>query len=181
MYRTPKPLVLLAAVAALVASGCKESPTAPESPEPPTVPPPPAVMTPVSAVITSISITDFPATKTDGSDWDLSLIAEDRRPDLYAIVQAGTQTPDFTSSTFSNAMHNHTYVFTNGLPITLAYDSSRRVNVMDDDFGSADDRLGWITLNLPAAYRGDNSSILNYDYTDSGRRLTVWIQGTWNY
>lgn len=184
MYRAPKLLALLAVLATIAVSGCGESPTAPESPDSPAEP----VKTPVSAVITSIGITEMPAKKADGSDWDLALLAADRRPDLYVVLREGDQPADFTSGTISNVLTDGTYVFqhpkdssSGKLPATLPYGSTHRVYVMDDDFGSGDDRLGWITVNLPAAYRGDNATILNYIYTDSGGRLSVWIRGTWNY
>ena len=183
MYRVPKLLAVLALAAGLAASGCKESPTAPESSAPPTTPPP-TVKTPVSMTIQSITILKFPAKKTDGSDWDLSLIAADRRPDLYVVLNADNVAADYTSGVISNAAQGNTYVFdsvTSGLRASLPFDSSRRLYVMDDDIGSADDRLGWVTVNLPAAYNDDGATAMGYTYTDSGGRLSVWIRGTWNY
>lgn len=175
-------LAALTAAAALVTTGCNGSnPTAPQAP-------PPEIKTPVGAVVTSISVTKFPAKKTDGSYWDFSLITADRRPDLYVILTAANQAADYVSNTVSNAVTGTVYTFTKAkdssvghLPAYLPYDTSRRVYVMDDDFGGDDDRLGWITVNLPHAYGGDNARSLDYTFTDSGNRLSVRVRGTWNY
>jgi hypothetical protein len=52
---------------------------------------------------------------------------------------------------------------------------------MDEDFGGDDDRVGWITVNLPRAYKGDNAREFDHTFTDSGDRLSVRIYGTWGY
>lgn len=63
-------------------------------------------------------------------------------------------------------------------PIDAVPCTSRRVYVMDGDFGRGDDRVGWITVNLPKAYR-DSARQFSYSFTGSGKRLTVYVEGTW--
>jgi hypothetical protein len=183
MYRSPLPLPILALVAvSCLAAGCGKSPTAPEPASPP---PAPVIQTPVEATITKIVVTKFPAQKSDGSDWDLSAIASSRRPDVYVSLQVPNQFPDFVSTTVNDAVSTHDYTFTTpvigGLPDHIPYGSSRRVYVMDADFGGDDDTVGWITVNLPAAYRDDNARTLDYTFTDTPGRLSVRVVGTWSY
>jgi hypothetical protein len=184
MKRIAKSLVLPAAAAMIVVAGCTSSPTAPDTPEPPPV----EIRTPISAVIQSISVTKFPAKTSDGSDWDISLITASKRPDLYVILTADGQAADYVSDVVSNAETGKVYTFTKPgsaydgtLPALLPYDHSRRVYVMDADVGGDPDRLGWITVNLPHAYRGDNARDLDYTFTDSGNRLSVRVRGYWNF
>ena len=185
MKRTPKFLALLAATAATIAvAGCHDGPAAPTAPTDPPI----EIKTPVSATITSITVTKFPAKKGDGSDWDFSLISGGYRPDLYVILTAADQAADYVSNVVDDADATKDYTFTKpysaydgSLPARLPYDASRRVYVMDKDVGGDDDRVGWITVNLPHAYQDDNARDLNYTFTDSGNRLSVKVSGTWSY
>jgi hypothetical protein len=160
--------------------GCDKSPTAPE-----VTPAPPPPMTPIQATITRIDVTKFPGSKSDGNTWDASVIASARRPDLYVVVAPTSGADDFVSITVQDAQTGQVHAFTRGvtgaLPANIPYGSSRRVYVMDEDFGGDDDRVGWITLNLPRAYKGDNARDFDHTYTDSGDRLSVRVYGTWGY
>ena len=187
MRRIPK-LMAVAATAAgtLFLFGCDKSdnPMAPENPGPPPV----EIKTPTGVIVTSIAVTKWPSKTTSGSDWDISLFAASRRPDLYVIFKVDGQFADYTSNVVTDAEFNRVYTFTNPysaydgrLPAKVPYDSSRRVYVMDQDVGGDPDRLGWITVNVPNAYRNDNASAMDYTYTDSGNRLSVRVRGTWTY
>jgi hypothetical protein len=186
MTRTPFHAALIAGAAlALVAAGCGNSPTAPEAQA---GPPPVGIKTPIGAVIQAISVTRFPSQKSDGSDWDLSLIVASRRPDLYVLLTVPNLVAEYVSNVVLDAEQGKTYKFTQpgssydgALPQTLPYDGSRRIYVMDEDVGGDDDRVGWITVNLPAAYQDDNARYLDYTYRDSGNRINVRVQGVWLY
>lgn len=186
MKRTLRNLTAAALAAlALAGAGCGKSPTAPEQA---TQPPPVQIQTPIEALVSSIAVTKFPATKSDGSAWDLSAIVASRLPDLYVVLQVPGQIPDYTSSTVVNADPSkpHTFnesrsLYDGSLPIVLPYDDSYRIYVMDEDVGGDPDRVGWITVNVPRAYRQDNARDLDYTYTDSGNRLSVRIRGLWKY
>ncbi|HTO90722.1 MAG TPA: hypothetical protein VMJ70_06280 [Candidatus Sulfotelmatobacter sp.] len=183
------PALFAFAALILVASGCGKSPTSPDpTANQATIPPTVGIRTPLEGVVTSISVTRFPSKKSDGSDWDLSAISSSRRPDLYVVLQVPGHMPDYTSGTTANAESGKTYSFNTAasaldgsLPQVLRYDASHRIYVMDEDVGGDDDRVGWITVNLPAAYRQDNSRTLDYTYTDTEGRLSVRIRGTWSY
>jgi hypothetical protein len=174
---------LLTCATLALATSCRNSPTAPA-----TTTPPPTIQTPIAAEIQSISITKFPAKAADGSDWDVSLITSARRPDLYVLLTVDGKPADYISNIANDATTGTTYRFTQpydatsgSLPAKLAYDASHRIYVMDSDFGGGDDRVGWITVNLPHAYGGDNARTLDYTFADSGDRLRVRVQGTWLY
>lgn len=177
--------VALAALVMLVA-GCGKSPTAPQADAPD--PPPVEVAKPVAAVIQAISVTKFPGKKSDGSDWDVSLLAASRRPDPYVILQIPSIVTEYVSNVETNAVSGRTYTFTKpysafdgSLPARIVYDNRHRIYVMDKDVGGDDDQMGWITVNLPNAYHNDNSVVLDYTFTDSSRRLSVRIVGEWRY
>jgi len=180
MKRPTLALLLPLIVTMFVAPGCGKSPTAPDVQAPAPTP-----MTPITATITHIDVTKFPATTPDGSNWDFSLIASARRPDLYVILTPLSGASDFVSTTASDAESTKDYAFTRaasgGLPATIPYGTSRRIYVMDEDFGGDDDRIGWITVNLPAAYQKDNARNFDHTFTDSGNRLSVRVRGTWSY
>lgn len=173
--------LLLAFAAAAGVSGCSKSPTAPEV----TTEPAPTINTPITATITKIVVTKFPSKKANGDNWDSSVIASARRPDLYVILTRENEPSDYVSTTVSDATSGTSYTFTSAvsghLPATIPYGTSRRVYVMDDDFGGDDDRVGWITVHLPHAYGQDNARNLDYTFTDSGNRLSVRVVGTWAY
>jgi hypothetical protein len=187
MKRIPKlGAVVAAAASALFLFGCNESsnPVAPENPEPPPV----EVKTPTGVIVTSISLTKWPSKTTSGDDWDVSLFAASRRPDLYVILKVDGHFADYTSNVVTDAEYGKVYTFTKPysaydgqLPATIPYDTSRRVYVMDQDVGGDPDRLGWITVNVPKAYDNDNANQMDYTYTDSGNRLSVRVRGTWTY
>lgn len=174
-------LALPTLAASLGLVGCGKNPTAPE----PQAPAPDPIMTPTTASIDKIVITKFPAKTTSGDDWDISILVASRRPDLYVILTPVNGVADYVSNTVSNATTGTHYTFTQAesgaLPAYIPYGTSRRVYVMDEDFGGDDDRLGWITVNLPLAYQGDNARNLDYTFTDSGNRLSVRVIGTWSY
>jgi hypothetical protein len=175
-------LALVTAVTALTATGCGKNPTAPEAGKPD---PGPTIMTPLNATISKIEIAKFPSRTTGGDEWDISVVAASRRPDLYVVLTRPNLPGDFTSNTVSNAEYGTKYGFTTGpggdLPATIPYGTSRRVYVMDEDFGGSPDRLGWITVHLPNAYQDDNARDFDHTFTDSGNRLSVRVMGTWAY
>jgi len=187
MHRIPK----LAAVAAMAAGtlflfGCNESsnPMAPEN----TGPPPVEIKTPKGVIVTSIAATKWPSKTTSGEYWDISLFTASKRPDLYVILTADGHFADYTSNVVTDAEYNKVYTFTKPysaydgkLPATIPYDTSRRVYLMDQDVGGDPDRLGWITVNVPNAYKNDNANAMDYTYTDSGNRLSIRVRGTWTY
>jgi len=178
MKRSSLILLPLLIATSLGSLGCEKSPTAPAVTAPP-------ARTPVQATITRIDVTKFPANAPNGSSWDVSLIASARRPDLYVILTPSTGGSDYVSTTVSDAESTKNYSFTRaasgGLPATIPYGTSRRVYVMDEDFGGDDDRVGWITVNLPAAYQNDEARTFDHTFTDSGNRLSVRVYGTWGY
>jgi len=187
MRRTSK-LAAVAAVAAgtLFLFGCNESsnPMAPENAGPPPV----EIKTPTGVIVTSVAVTKWPAKTTSGSDWDISLITASKRPDLYVILKVDGHFADYTSNVVTNAEYGKVYTFTKpysaydgSLPAKIPYDTSRRVYVMDQDVGGDPDRLGWITVNVPKAYKNDNANAMDYTYTDSGNRLSIRVRGTWTY
>jgi len=173
-------IALLAAVAAGL-GGCGKSATAPDIPAGTE----PAILTPINATITKIEVVKFPAKKANGDDWDLSIIASYRRPDLFVVLTRENERGDYTSNTVTNAVPGTRYTFTSAvsgrLPATIPYGTSRRIYVMDEDVGGDHDRVGWITVNLPGAYGQDNARNLDYTFTDSGNRLSVRVVGTWAY
>jgi len=174
------PFALLALVAAGL-GGCGKHTTAPEVPAVTE----PVILTPINATIKKIEVVKFPAKAPDGSDWDVSIVASYRRPDLFVALTRENQPGDYTSNTVTNAVPGTRYTFTAAvsgrLPATIPYGTSRRVYVMDEDFGGDHDRVGWITVNLPKAYGQDNARNLDYTFTDSGNRLSVRVVGTWAY
>ena len=184
MTRFVRTAVLFAsAVFALSAAGCGKSPTAPDPLA--TEPPPAQVKTPVGVIVSSISVTKFPSKTTDGKDWDISLFTADKRPDLYVSLAVPNSIPDYTSNTVTNAEFGKVYTFTKAASVYDGslpdYDTSHRIYLMDADVGGDPDRLGWITVNVPAAYNGDNASAFDHTYTDSGNRVSIRVRGTWKY
>jgi hypothetical protein len=187
MNRIPKLAAIVAAAAGtLFLFGCNQSsnPMGPEDAGPPPV----EVKIPTGVIVSSISVTKWPSKTTSGDDWDVSLFAASRRPDLYVVLTVDGHIPDYTSNVVTDAEFGKVYTFTKAysvydgsLPATLPYDTSHRVYVMDQDVGGDPDRLGWITVNVPKAYRNDNASDMDYTYTDSGNRLSVRVRGTWKY
>jgi hypothetical protein len=186
MNRTQRLAALAAAAGTLFLFGCGKSdnPMAPEAPSPPPV----EIKTPTGAFVTSIAVTKFPSKTTSGADWDISLLAASRRPDLYVVLTAEGRFADYTSNVVTNAEFGKVYTFTKpyseydgSLPALLPYDTSRRVYLMDQDVGGDPDRLGWITVNLPKAYGNDNASAMDYTFTDSGNRISIRVRGTWKY
>ena len=171
---------LLAGAFAL--TGCGKSPTAPAARVPD---PGPSHTVPIKAVITKIVVTKFPAKKSDGSDWDLSPLTASRRPDLYVILEPTAGAADYVSNTVTDALSSEPHAFTlavsGELPADIPYGTSRRIYFIDEDFGGDDDRVGWITVNLPLAFDSDNDRGFNYTFTDSGNRLSVQVIGTWDY
>lgn len=179
------PAVALAIAVALGSSSCgKSNPMAPVDPAS-GAGPGPTIVTPISAVITRIQVTKFPSRKQDGSDWDSSISPAARRPDLYVDIPSPSGGDEYVSNTVSDATTGTVYTFTSSvageLPDVIAYGTSHRVYVMDEDFGGGDDTVGWITLNLPAAYGQDNARYLDHTFTDSARRISVRVYGIWNY
>jgi hypothetical protein len=181
-HRVPFAMLIPALVAAIAMTGCN-SPTEPAAQTPD---PPPAEAVPIRATINKIIVTKFPEKKSDGSDWDLSLLVASRRPDLYVVLEPSAGgAADFVSTTVADAPFGGAQTFTQavsgGLPADIAYGSSRRIYVMDEDFGGDDDQVGWITVNLPLAYGGGGARALDYTFADSGNRLNVRVVGTWYY
>jgi hypothetical protein len=180
--KRPALILLLPVLAATLGTlGCDKSPTAPTA-----APPTPAPRTPIQATISRIDVEKFPAAKTDGSNWDASLIVSARRPDLYVMLTPITGASDFISPTRTDAQNNQVHAFSrwpsgDNLAAVIPYGNSRRVYVMDEDFGGDDDRVGWITVNLAAAYKGDEAGTFSHLFTDSGDRLSVRVYGTWGY
>jgi hypothetical protein len=178
----------LCVATALIASGCGKSPTAPEAPTTDPAPTPTPVQEPVAAVIQSISVTKFPSKKLDGSDWDASLFTASRRPDPYVTLEIPSTLLAYVSNVVTDAEFGKTYTFTQpydafsgSLPARIPYGSSYRIYVMDKDVGSDDDRVGWITVDLPHAYPNDNTTDLDYTFADSGDRIHVRVRGHWTY
>jgi len=176
-------LVLMAAVAvALAASGCsKSSPTAPQVPTPS-----PTIFTPISAVITRIQVTKWPAKATSGASWDNSVIVSARMPDIYVdIPNPAGGGNEYVSNTVTDVPAGTVLSFeqavAGGFPVTIPYGADYRIYVMDSDVGGDDDRLGWITINLPGAYRHKNERTLDHTFTDSGKRISVRVLGEWRY
>ena len=177
---------LAAVVGTFILAGCGKSsnPVAPEV----TGPAPVTINTPTGVIVSSIAVTKWPAKTTSNQTWDISLFAAAQRPDLYVVLTVDGRVPDYSSNVVTDAEYGKVYTFTQPysvhdgrLPATLPYDTSRRVYLMDQDVGGDPDRLGWITLNLPNAYGNDNASSMDYTFTDSGRRLSVRVRGTWTY
>lgn len=170
------------AVAIAVSSCGKSSPTAPAVAGPP---PTPTIQTPVSATITKIQVTKWPAKTTGGDDWDSSILASARRPDIYVTLSKTTGGDEYVSNTDADVVAGTTLTFTQAvsgsLPDLVHYGTDHRVYVMDEDFGGDDDTMGWITLNLPSAYANDNARFLDHTFTDSANRISVRVVGIWSY
>ncbi len=178
-------LALLPILAAPLLAGCGTSPTAPQI----TAVQDTAssvIHTPTKLILQQIVLRKFPATTTSGDDWDSSLIVNARKPDLYVELRQEGYTPIYSSDVRENATAGNTYRFTEGygtpnLPLDVPYGSAYRVYVWDRDVGGDNDRLGWITLNLPAAYPRNNSFEVDHTYRDSAGRIEVEIIGQWSY
>lgn len=174
----------LTLAAALLLAGCGKSPVAPQIED--STPPTPEIRTPTKLILQQIVVRKFPAKKTSGSDWDASVIVNYRKPDLYVVVGQDGGLPVYSSDVRENATSGNVYRFTYGygtsnLPISLPYGSQYRMYLMDVDFGGDNDRLGWVTLNMLAAYPNDNSSAVSHVFKDSSDRIEIEIVGTWDY
>ena len=176
------PAFLTIAAAALLA-GCGKSPTAPEAAA---LPPAPVIHTPSRFLLQEIVLRKFPAKTQSGEDWDYSLIASARRPDIYVYVHRTGQLPLYESDERTDATSGNVYHFTRGygtqdLPTYVPYTNAYRIYVMDSDVGGDHDTIGWITLNLPAIYPNDNSYEVDHVFKDSGNRIEVEVKGQWDY
>lgn len=175
-------LPLLAAATML--SSCKSptSPLAQDGAPPDTIP----GTTPAQLVLQQVVLRKFPAKTTSGGDWDPSPFPESRKPDIYLVIQREGYLPVYSSDIRENATAGNIYRFTTGygtpdLPLYVAYGSDLRVYVMDRDVGGDPDRIGWITLDLPAARRSDGSATVDHVYRDSADRIEIEIVGVWSY
>jgi len=154
-------------------------------------PDPIVINTPVAIQLESISVTNFPTTKTNGDKWDYHVFPNSptRRPDIYAkLTPVGSNDFVFRSKVVEDAIietaydsYNLSEPAPNGgtLPWIIPIQESYVIDLMDDDGISADDWMGNVTVNPGLYYNNDNAVGFTKRLTSGDLRIT--IKGRWIY
>jgi hypothetical protein len=172
-------LVLFVAGMATLAAGCgSDNPVAPQTPdtgggggEEVTI------LIPKKMKITKTTLSEFPATKSNGDDWDNGITEVNRRPDTF-----------FRLGNYRTAVHvNHRHGVFWTLPwdggfARMNYEGSYELKLYDDDDGvlqGADDYMSTIVLKPSELYQNNNAKTFSYYFNVSNTK--VWIEGEWVY
>ncbi|WP_052599747.1 calcium-binding EGF-like domain-containing protein [Aureispira sp. CCB-QB1] len=132
-------------------------------------------LTPVSMTITSVTVTNYPATKPSGSGWDLTT-----GPDCFLTINSGTsanQNSFVSGYTYNNVAAGTQMPFNTGFPISLTSPNSDYVlAIWDNDAPDADDYMDGFRF-IPNNYSSGFPSTLSL----STATFAVTIDVTWNF
>lgn len=128
---------------------------------------------PVAITITSVTVTEFPGAKPDGSGWDVSTGA-----DIYLSISKGNtiypndkvsnvRVNTGTADVFTLSANNYTINDLN---------SQWAIGIHDQDDLDPDDPMAGVTI-VPANYQDDLPSTINFDTGGFAGSISL----TWNY
>ena len=106
---------------------------------------------PVSVVITSVVLSNFPEFNWLGDYWDIQGL-----PDIRFQIVDGVTTYLDGAEIAQDADFNLSYTYYGDFPITLPYNSNYFINVLDED-GTTDELISVLNFN-PALYSLDEES-----------------------
>jgi hypothetical protein len=183
-------LVLISAAIIFTACSSKDNPVIPDAGN--GDPDPIVINTPIAMRIQTVSVTNFPLTKSNGDTWDYHVFTNSptRRPDIYVELRAfGSNTHVFRSDveedaiienaydsyTFSQPGPNEGGTFPYSVPMSETY----VIDLWDDDGLSADDLMGSVEVVPETHYNNDNAEFFTRYLTSGDLRIT--ITGKWIY
>ncbi|MDH3267428.1 MAG: hypothetical protein OEM46_01100 [Ignavibacteria bacterium] len=182
---------LLFAVILFAACSTEDNPIAPGDPGN-GGDPDPIINTPVAMKIESISVTNFPTTKSNGDKWDYHVFPNSptRRPDIYVELRPfGSSDHVFRSDVVEDAIIETAYDSfnfyepgpSNGgtFPYSVSMSSTYVIDLLDDDGISADDLMGSVEVVPSIHYKNDNAVGFTKSLTSGDLRIT--IKGRWVY
>lgn len=150
------------------------------------------IKTPKYMKITSIAVTRFPGTKSNGDKWDYHVFPNSptRRPDLMVeLSKSGSSSYVYRSDTKEDAILEtayDSYVFTQSassnsgsLPYNVPINQAFTIDLMDDDGLTANDWMGSVSINASGYYNNDNATHVYKTLTSGG--ITIKINGRWVY
>lgn len=128
---------------------------------------------PVQIQVTKVTVTNFPSTRLDGTDWNLTESAG--HADIYPTIadSSGNVVFTFRSVYLSNASNANNNIFTLSTPIILSNPlSSYTFTLFNWNSVAADDNMGSITKiiynssnNFPTTINLDNGAGLTFQLT----------------
>lgn len=126
--------------------------------------------TPASMIVSKITVSGFPSTKDDGSNWD----PFDNLPDLYVVIKYASQEILNTSNNhFSNCQNDVSYDFTNGMPIVLQHPDQRHtISLYDYDPLDSDDFVGGYDFT---PWSGSEDETVELVLPDSETHITLHV------
>ena len=152
----------------------------------------PTIKIPKYMKITSIEVTRFPGTKSNGDKWDYHVFPNSptRRPDLMVeLSKSGSNSYVYRSDTKEDAILEtayDSYVFTQpsssnsgSLPYNIPINQTFIIDLMDDDGLTANDWMGSVSINASGYYKNDNATHVYKTLTSS--EITIKINGRWVY
>ena len=188
MFRSTLKVMGMAIVPAvfLMFVGCSSdsSPTGSGDKEPT----PPEIKTPRSLIVQKITVTSFPANKSNGDNWDWDPFSSTpRRPDIYVKLGEKNGSAEFRSITKDNARSGTSYNVSTkhkssskSLPYEMNYKDPYSYFLFDDDGILKHEQMGSKTVYPSDLYRDDNAT--NFSTTlicSNGVRIV--ISGVWTY
>lgn len=183
-------LVMISAAILFTACSSEDNPVIPEPGN--GDPDPIVIKTPNSMKIESISVTNFPTTKSNGDKWDYHVFTNSptRRPDIYVELRPfGSNDHVFRSDVVEDAILETAYdsytfyepASSNGgtFPYSVPLNDTYTIELMDDDGLTADDWMGTISVKPSIHYNDDNAVGFTERLTSGDVRIT--IKGRWVY
>jgi len=150
--------------------------------------PAPEIKTPRSLIVQKITVTSFPANKSNGDNWDWDPFSSTpRRPDIYVKLGEKNGSAEFRSVTKDNAKSGTSYNVSSkhkssdkSLPYEMNFKDPYSYYLYDDDGILKHEQMGSKTVYPSDLYANNNATNFSSTLSCSGG-VKIKIEGVWTY